>query len=73
MINYNGKKYYNPKQAVANFPVAESTLYYWVSNGEIELLDIDEFCENNPLDKDDLIAKYYIPEDILVEKSERTE
>lgn len=73
MINFKGKKYYNPKQAVANFNVAESTLYYWSNAGELDLLDIEEFCEVNPLDPDDLIAKFYIAESDLIEKSERTE
>lgn len=73
MIIYKGKKYYNPKQAVAHFPVAESTLYYWSNTGQLDLLDIEEFCSKNPLDPDDLIAKFYIAEDDLVKKSERAE
>lgn len=70
MIKFNGKKYYNPQQAMKHFPVAESTLYYWSNKGELDLLDIDEFCANNPLEKSDLIAKFYIAEHSLERKVE---
>lgn len=70
MINFNGKKYYNPKQAIKHFPVAESTLYYWSNKGTLDLLDIDKFCKENPLEKNDLVAKFYIAEHSLEEKSE---
>lgn len=69
MIVYKGKKYYNPKQAVEKFPVAESTLYYWSNHGDLDLLNIKEFCRENPLDPDDLVAKFYISEDDLLRKS----
>lgn len=68
MIKWNGKNYYNPKQAVKKFNVAESSLYHWSTTKQVELLDIEEFCNKNPLETDDLIAKYYIAENDLIER-----
>jgi len=74
MLRFKGKEYINPKEVgmVYNqFP--QSTIYYWAKEGQLRLLDLEEFCEDLPLDKQDLAAKFYIDVDHLESKLRESE
>ena len=74
MLKYDGKEYVNPKEAGMLFDeFPQSTLYYWAKEGTLRLLDVDEFCEDLPLDKQDLGAKFYIEVDHLRSKLRKSE
>jgi len=74
MLRYKGKEYINPKEVgmlFDDFP--QSTIYYWAKEGTLRLLDLDEFVEDLPLDKQDLAAKFYIEVDHLRSKLRKSE
>lgn len=73
MITFKGKEYINPKEATLLYDKPpQSTLYFWANSGELETLDLDEFCKELPLEKENLNSKFYIEINSLEQKIKET-
>jgi len=71
MIKWQNKNYYSPKEAAEKFKVPRATIYYWADNNskDLDILDLDDFCKDLPLDPKELNSRIYIGEDDLKKKT----
>lgn len=71
-IIFEGRRYYSPQEASVLFRIHPQTIYYWIREEHVRLLDLVKACADTPFTPEHIRGQSFIEELSLLSKIKET-
>jgi hypothetical protein len=72
VIVFKGKTFMSPQFAAHEYRVHHQTVYYWVRENQVDILDLAKACEGTPFRPEHFKCEKYIEVESLKRRIEET-
>jgi hypothetical protein len=73
VMTVKGKTYLTPLGASLKHKVHPQTVYYWVREGKVEILDLAQLCEGTPFRPEHFKSQSYIEEESFISQMKESQ